>query len=84
MFRSSVRNGIGESLKRSVLKGTGVYFVVMVLSLLVDIEGGTVSSARWNQFEYFGYFSNLLAKFKHSLDLLSDNFSISSKSVDWL
>ena len=38
-----------------------MYFVwIIVLSLLVLMLGGTISSAGWNQFEYFGFFSALI------------------------
>ena len=52
---------MGELLKRSVLKGTAVYFVCsIVLSLLVDMVGGVNSSAGVNQFEYLGCLASLL------------------------
>ena len=60
-----------------------MYFDVCILSLLVDIVGGIVSSVGWNQFEYFGCISDLLAKLKHSLVLLSDSLSTPSISKDW-
>ena len=37
-----------------------MYFVALVLSLLVDILGGKVCSAGWNQFDYLGCLAIIL------------------------
>ena len=75
----SVRKGKGDPLYLSVLVGTDLYFVCMsILSLLVVIVGGTISSAGQNQFWYFWCFSAFFAKFKQSLKRLSAKFVTSS------